>query len=277
LRVTFWSARKPREIALAKAMVAGLSAHGVAFKVRWTNEEPELSDIACMFGVKSKRLFDMHREAGRQVIFFDKGYSGNRRDMYRVSVNQHHPISFLAQTDCPGNRWEAIGIEPKPWDYRGGSILYAGSSAKYHDFNDIMEPTQYAQGVIDEIRGHSNRPIVYRPKPSWNDAVPVRGAEFSATKSESLKDLLSQSNVMVTHGSNACFEAVCEGTPSIVLGDGIGKTISSTSIADVDSPYMASDKKRLRWLQNLAYCQWSLSEISSGMAWSVIAPQLKEL
>jgi hypothetical protein len=75
---------------------------------------------------------------------------------------------------------------------------------------------------------------------------------------------------MVTHGSNACFEAVCEGVPCIVLGNGVAKPISSTQLEDVDNPRLASDSEREAWLNGLSYWQWSRDEMESGECWDYV-------
>ena len=72
---------------------------------------------------------------------------------------------------------------------------------------------------------------------------------------------------MVTFGSNACFDAVLQGIPSVVIGNGVAKPISSVSIGAIESPYLAKDGERAQWLHRLAYCQWSMAEMASGEAW----------
>jgi hypothetical protein len=114
--------------------------------------------------------------------------------------------------------------------------------------------------VLD-IRARTDRPIIYRPKPSFKDAQPIEGTEFS-TGDETINDALWGAHALVTHGSNACFEAALLGVPSIVLGDAVAAPISSRSLDDDREPLRG---KREQWFANLAYHQFT--ERSSRTAW----------
>lgn len=87
-------------------------------------------------------------------------------------------------------------------------------------------------------------------------------------------DALRNAHVMVTHGSNACFEAVLAGVPVIVLGDAVAKPISSTVIEEVRRPHLARARDRKQWLANLMYHQWTMPEFEGGEAWNHIRPQI---
>jgi hypothetical protein len=175
---------------------------------------------------------------------------------------------------CPSDRWDRFGMSPAPWRRRGEQIVFAGSSAKYHEFYQLADPTMYAKKVRGWIRERDQeRLIVYRPKPSWRDAKPVVGMEYS-TSAQSMTECLQGAHVMVTHGSNACFEAVMAGVPCIVLGDAVAKPISSTSLDELDAPRLATDDERSQWLANLAYLQWNLREMASGEMWANLRNQL---
>lgn len=274
MRVRFFASNKEREVNLGEAFCAGAALHRVKAEVHELSATPDLKGchVACMVGVKSKRLFNACIEAGVTPIMLDKGYIRSRRadartwEYWRVSVAAHHPTANIAQLHMPEDRWKALGLEEKAWRRSGFQIVIAGSSAKYHDFYDLPDPTTWAADVAAAIRERTDRPIVYRPKPSWDGAVPIPGTHFSGPK-DSLESALANAWVMITHGSNASFEAAMLGIPSIVLGNGIAKPISSISLDDLAHPIMA---KRKGWLANLAYFQWTENEMRSGQAWKHI-------
>ena len=156
------------------------------------------------------------------------------------------------------------------WRKSGLQIVFAGSSAKYHAFYDLPDPTAYAREVVARITKLSDRPIIYRPKPSWREAVPVPGSRFSHGK-EGILSALANAHCLITHGSNACFEAALMGIPTIVLGAAVARPISSTSLDDIEFPFRG---KRIQWLNNLAYHQWTEGEMRSGEAWQTVREQL---
>ena len=278
LRVHFFMSDKQREHLLADAVLRGAERCGYQVSSCSIGKTPKAEnyDVACFVGVKSRELFREHNSRGTHVIYFDKGYSRHKStravggwEYWRVSVDSHHPTRFIEQMSMPSDRFDALSLEVKPWRTEGKHILIAGSSAKYHAFYGLKDPTTFGKDIVRDLRAISERPLWYRPKPSWREAVPLLKTRYSVPP-ETITDALCNCWAMVTHGSNACFEALIGGIPSIVLGDAITRPISSSALNDVESPRLASDDERAKILANLAYCQWTLPEMASGKAWDTI-------
>lgn len=281
MRVAFLHSDKPRERLLADAFLLGASAHGHETVALPLGDESEVGDyeVAVMVGVKSRERFRAHRRAGRHVIYLDKGYSRHKLhgarvwEFWRVAIDAHQPTARLTGTDCPTDRMESAGWRAAKWRSQGRHILFAGSSEKYSAFYGLPHPTRYARSVVGDIRAVTDRPVTYRPKPSWRAAAPIRKAAFSKTP-ETLSEAMQGAHALVTHGSNACFEAVLAGIPCVVLGEAVALPISSSSLADIENPRMASPDERAQWLANLAYWQWTESEFASGEAWNFLGRQV---
>jgi len=284
MRICFWHADKPRERVLAEAFVEGVVADGrdTAYMRPLIEDKEEVAqdaDVACMVGVKSKKLFAAHWRAGFHTVYFDKGYTrhsvaGGVRgwEYWRMSVNQHHPTHYLHLLQHKRDRADALDLKLKPWRTKGKNIVIAGSSAKYHAFYDLPEPTQWAEKVIKKLSRHTDRKIVYRPKPSWKEAVEIEGSEFN--EGGSITDVLEGAHCLVTHGSNAVFEALLNGIPTLVLGDAVTRDISSKQVEEIESLYLATEEERQQLLNNLAYCQFTLTEIADGTAWRYSRPHI---
>lgn len=281
-RLVFFASDKPREQELSRNFISGAKRHGWKCEVRpLSPEAPNLTglDAIAMVGVKSKRLFDAAKRAGVIPIMLDKGYVRTRAEgsrvweFWRVAVDGHHPTRTLMLRKRSADRWNALHLQTQSWHRSGSHILIAGSSAKYHAFYDLPEPNAYYSQLVDDIRERTDRPIVYRPKPSYRDAVPIEGTRFSSDE-ETIADALWGAHCLVTHGSNACFEAALLGVPSIILGDGVAAPISSR---DLDMVERAPCGKREQWLANLAYCQWTEQEMREGTAWPIIEELIDEV
>lgn len=306
MRIVFWHSDKPRERLLADAFAQGARAHGDVVQLHALEPEPRVvdCDVACMVGVKSRELFRAYFNAGSHVLYFDKGYTRHAArspvklwEYWRVALDAHQPTERLQRmTLTAGDRWDRLGLVLQPWR-RGnnspeagtvselaaatreatgnapGHIVLAGSSQKYHDFYGLKDPTSWARKVVAALREETRREIVYRPKPSWKEAVPIDGTRFS-NGAETIDDVLKGAWALVTHGSNACFESVLAGVPVIALGDAVAKPISSTAISDIESPRLASYVERLQWAARLAYWQWTMPEFASGEAWKFLRPQV---
>lgn len=282
LRVRFWYSDKARERLLGEAFIAGVKKHGDEGDFRALGQEPTFDcDVACMVGVKSRDLYRAHTRAGVQVVYLDKGYDRHSRsddirgwEYWRVAVNGHQPTSKF-RPDYPGDRLAMMGWKFKPWRAKGQHIVLAGSSAKYHNFYDLKEPTGWSTKLIKELNNYTTRPIHYRPKPSWKDAVPIDNTTWSG-REQGIMDALWNAHCLVTHGSNSCFEAMLEGIPSIILGEAVMKPISSTSLKEIESPRLARDSEREAVLRFLAYSQWTMGEMNDGLAWATIRKQFFE-
>jgi hypothetical protein len=281
MRVAFLASDKAREQLLADALLMGARKHGHETSVHdLTDKETALPvDVACMCGVKSRELFNLYRQQGTVVVYLDKGYVRSKRvdakgwEYWRFSVNTHQPTRRLEVLDMPADRLDQLGLQLRPWRKSGRQIVFAGSSQKYHDFLGLRDATGYAKRIVRELNTIVDRPVIYRPKPSWADARAVPGAKMSPPEA-SIDTLLVNAWALVTHGSSACFEAQLAGIPSVILGDAIARPISSTELRDVRAPLLADDKARRRWLANVAYFQWTLSEMASGAAWEFIGEEI---
>lgn len=277
MKVVFYASQKEREIALADAFVRGCVAHSIDAEVRTLKPKgpvPIDVDVVCMVGVKSRELWRQYRAAGIHTLYFDKSYSRNGWNCWRVSINAHHPTALLGNLTLPSDRFDRLKLDVKPWRAPNhGHILFAGSSAKYHEFYSLLDPTAYASRLVKRLAKATSRGVIYRPKPSWTGAVAILGTIYSPPE-QSIQDVLRGAHALVTHGSNACFEAMLAGVPSIILGDAVAKPISSTDCASAEDPRLATDEERRQLLSNIAYFQWTLPEMASGEAWQFISQHL---
>ena len=267
---------KKRETELAAAFSYGLLQNGHETVRVLPDDDISGFDMILVIGVKSMVRMAEAEAAGIPYLYFDKGYT-RKGDYWRIVVNGHHPTDYLNRFNYADDRRNLFGWKPKKYSRQGRhSILIAGSSEKFHKIKNLPHPTDYAQWITDEIRKHNKEiRIIYRPKPSWKDAEPIKGTYFSREKG--IQDSLNVSKCMVTYGSNSCFEALIEGIPTVVLGDGVSRSISSTTLDDVLTPRVATHDEKIRLLNNLAYCQFSEREFQDGSAWKIIEKQIETL
>lgn len=271
MKFIFYASDKPREQDLAKAFQTGAILHGHECHIRRLTDGLEPCDWAMMVGVKSARLWQECLKAGIKPAMADKGYSRHKRggwcEYWRISFGAHNPtLTTLTKCGYPSDRFDSLGFDVKPWRESGNHILICGSSEKYHSFYGLDHPNRWAKRVVARIREHSGRPIIYRPKPSWKGAEPIEGTIFSDSK-QALSEVLTDCHCVVTHGSNASFEAALFGIPSVVLGEAVMRPESSISLKDIEHPYMGN---RQRIFNAVAYHQWTNAELANGEAFKTI-------
>jgi hypothetical protein len=283
MRIAFYSPGSKRvEQDLGRALIAGAPKGVTVDMIENGGQITPGYDIGCTVGVKTKGMVDQLRAAGIPWLYFDKAYNRDWPEWWRVAVCAHQPTDYLMKLDCPDDRVVAQGWSGnRPWreHSENGPVLFAGASLKYHRFVELGDPTEYAQQVVDQIKARTDRRVIYRPKPSWSAAEPIEGSEFSWSKlkrvDHPIQADLAGAHVLVTHGSAAALDAMLAGVPAIVLGHAVTREISSTTLDDLEDPYLATAAERAKLLANLAYCQWRLNEIAAGAAWRHILQVLE--
>lgn len=258
---------------IADCLSHGLMAHGVhteTYHAGSYNGKPR-GDIACFYGLKDK-LFDIYKDfisSGRKVLFVDLGFFQRKIDQsldgyYRATVNEMFPYKVFSDTPQPRDRLMRLQLAPPaPMRARAnGHILLAGMSAKSAGVNGYS-PNEWETNAIVEIRKHTDRQIVYRPKPSYREAVPLLGADY-APGPLALEPLLTDAYCVVTHHSNVAIDGLMLGVPCFVDADCPGKVFSGKSLSDLDALPMPTVEDREAWLGTLAYQQWMPWEIRRG-------------
>lgn len=221
--------------------------------------------ILCGIGGNSREVFDAYRKAGKQIIFFDKGYT--RSGYLRVSVNADQPIAYFQKIPRPSDRFDALGIELHPYRQDGTHVLFDGASNKYCLWKGLGNHVEWGQKIVDMLRQNSRYPIIYRPRPSHNTPVAVVGAELSLGP---LSVDLARTRVVVSHGGNIGWDSVIAGVPHFALGDSIAGPLSDYFLNNINKPRVPSETERRQWCADVAYCQFTMEEIESGKAWRVI-------
>jgi hypothetical protein len=287
-----------RETNLAEALQSGAHAKGDEVEIRIAQSAYEADvvdcDLVCMAGVKSRFWFKAYAEAGIPWLYFDKGYIRERASdqwlkFWRMSVNSHHPIEFLAKARKGSKRAEAMGFRFAPWrSNRGAAVVLDGGSEKNFKFNGIVPESATIEDVdahckalvkkIEEIApGH---PVIYRPKPSSRGREGIEGTEFAykTRAGVAAKDYahdLNRAHCVVTYNGAISYDANRMGIPSIVLGSAPARPISSTLLSEIWMPRLASTAERQQWINNLAWCQFTPVEVAMGVAWEIAREMLE--
>ena len=277
MKIGFLHNASLREQKLKEAVSIGAFKHGDRVTaVPYDDQARDLDfDAIAVIGVKCREWVEHCRKSGQRFLYFDKGYyypkekstPGKIVNCWRASVDGAQPIEFLANAKCGEDRWQKFNVWPPPWrkSTADGHVIVAASSPKYHMFNKLEAPMAYYAKLIHELRGFTDRPIWLRPKAS-SPTGPIDGADEYKLDGP-FEDLCHGAHAIVTYGSNAAVIGMLQGIPSIILGNGVVRPISSTDLSEIDNPNLASQEEKRQLLANLAYSQWILREWQNGSAW----------
>jgi hypothetical protein len=184
------------------------------------------------------------KKTNRPFWNLDNGYwnsaKGSQIGYYRINYRGMSPV--LLNT-CDATR--AKNVQLKPWRKNGKHVLIALPG---HDFGRSlgMDMIQWIMTIEEMVRQHTDRPIIIRPKTS---PVP-------------LQRHLTNCHALVTHSSNVAVDAVLEGIPVFVEPTSPAAPVGRLDL-DIENPVMPD---RAHWLQSLLCQQFTLSEMSKGVA-----------
>jgi hypothetical protein len=264
----------PRSIRVCRDIEEGLRWVGMApFLVSSDMYEGPVGDAAVFYGVGGKLwgIMQDYKRLNLPAMFFDLGYWSRKvptrwEGFYRLSIWERHPNSYYRKESHDTSRWERSGLKLKPLRKKDdGVIVIAGMGDKAAGVYGLRGG-EYEERVVRRLKELTDRPIVYRPKPSWKEAKPIDGTEFS-TKYHSFDELLDRAWAVVTHHSNAAVDAIIAGVPVFCTDDGVGMDIGHTDIDLIETPHIPTERERLEWLSNVSYAQWHSDEIKRGLYW----------
>lgn len=175
-------------------------------------------DGAVHYGLRGK-TFDAFKAYRKQKfsVYIDMGYWGRREGgshngFHKVSISNRHPTAYFQRIQHPPDRFRHFNIEIEPWKKDGKHILLAGMGDKAA-FVEGFRTSEWERAAIAEIRRYTDRPIIYRPKPSWRTPESIPGAEMVLADNQKLDDALRDCWCVVTHHSNLAVDALVKGIP----------------------------------------------------------------
>lgn len=255
---------------ICKALEAGIRAAGDLPVPRDEADygAPE-TRVAAHYGLAGKlqRVFDDHRTDGRAVVYIDLGYWGRRPSnnrwigYHKLSVNDRHPTAYFQRRPHPMDRARALDVEPQPWR-TGSHILLCGMGDKGAPAEGFR-PEEWERAAIATLRQYTDRPIVYRPKPSWKTARPIEGCGYSPGSID-IAVALEGAHAVVTHHSNAAVDGLVAGVPAFCW-KGVASPMALQDLSRIESPWRPDGREQ--WIADVAHCQWSVAEITDGSAW----------
>lgn len=224
--------------------------------------------FAVFYGLAENLMqaFNDHKAAGITFINVDLGYWGRRSGgrycgYHKMAINGRHPTEYFNNSNQLPNRFLRQGIEIKPWRESDPDdpILLAGMGPKAAEVAGFR-CEYWERRTIRELREYTNRPIIYRPKPSWRQAQPIDGTEFS-DKNQSIEPLFKKAHAVVTHHSNVAIDGILNGCPAFCT-EGAAVPMALQDFALIEEPI--KPEGRQQWASNIAYTQWNIKEMFIG-------------
>ena len=202
----------------------------------------------------------------RPFYYIDTGYVGNlskRKHYHRLVKNN---VQNTQVCDVPDDRYRRLSqrhpeVNFNGWLPQGRSILLVTPSEKPCKFYGITRQ-QWIDETTAKLRQHTDRPIIIRDK----------GLRRERVGSGSLFSQLDKDNVyaVVTYQSIAAIESVCHGVPAFATAPTAADYVTLKDLSRIEQPYRPNADQVRRWLNWLAYCQYTVPELNEGTALKII-------
>jgi len=226
-------------------------------------------DGAIHYGLRGK-TFDAFRayRYHKFSVYIDMGYWGRREGgtydgFHKVSISDRHPTAYFQRIQHPPDRFNHFNIEIEPWKKDGKHILLAGMGSKAA-YVEGFAPSEWERAAIAELRRVTDRPIIYRPKPSWGSPQHLDGSKMIVADEQKLDEALKDCWAVVTHHSNLAVDALVRGIP-VFCFHGVAKPMGLTNLRQIEEPIYPENREQ--WCWDVAYTQWQPAEMARGDMW----------
>lgn len=229
----------------------------------------------------------------RPLIYVDHPYFGNNYNRpsisenlynendvltfnFRLIYNQPHQTTIL---NYPEDRFQSFKIKLNDWQINdSGHILICPPSGRMDDLLNVNR--KWLIKTIKTIRKKSDRKILIRPKPNsipqsyWFELEKtVENLSIrNKVKFNNINDDLVNCWAVVAPASNVSIQAVISGIPVFCENTSPTKLIGLQDYSQIEAPIYPD---RLPLLSSLAYCQFSIDEMISGYAKSILEKNIK--
>jgi len=221
-------------------------------------------DPIVLRGILKKKIIHQCWKDKRLFYFIDTGYFGNERTdknpngwkyWHRIVKNdlQHGEI-----VSRPDDRFKKFNKKFNPWKKTGTKILVAAPDEKPCKFYGTTQE-QWIKETVESIKQHTDRPIIIRERAKNRIDRVVHN-----TLQEALDDDVF---ALVTYNSVAAIESIFYGIPAFTLAPAnAAKPVSLQDITKIETPYYPDKDKLYAWGCHLAYGQFHIDEMKSGLA-----------
>ena len=283
MRFSLWTqygALNSREVftAFADSLVA--AGHDVV----WNDP---ISDVDVIWSVlwhgrmsANKTIWDRNLAQSKPVVVLEVG-GIKRGTTWKVGLNGINRTAYFSEQDNDRTRADSLGLVCKPWRSNGDYILIAGQHNKSLQWQGMPSMSNWFLNTYDEIRKHTDRPIIFRPHPRCKLEHIERGLKH-VYRQEPVKIDRSYDDfdmgfdniwATVSYSSNPGIHSVISGVPSFVSPHSLAYPVANDIdfLHDIEQP-LTTD--RTQWLNDYAHTEYTIEEIAQGIPLKNLTSQL---
>ena len=274
MKISLWTqygALNSREVfdAFANSLVAN------GYDVVWNDP---ISDVDVIWSVlwhgrmaKNKDIWDRNQRLSKPTIVLEVG-GIQRGSTWKVGLNGINKDAYFGDVGMDSSRAISLGIKLKPWRTDGKYILICGQHDKSLQWQGMPRMSNWFLNTYDEIRKHTDRPIIFRPHPRCRLPEIERGLRHVFRQEpqhvngtyDSFDMGFNDIHCTISYSSNPGVHSVIEGVPAFVSTHSLAYDVANDIdfLHDIENPVMPD---RTQWLNDYAHTEYTIEEISQGI------------
>jgi len=268
---------KPVFEAFAKSLVN--AGHSVMYNEPYrVFDHYDSYDVAVIWSVlwngrmsPNQAIWEQNRLMNKPVIVLEVG-GINRGVTWKVGLNGINRDGYFGDSSNDNSRSNDLGLLLKPWRTAGEYILISGQHDKSLQWQNMPSMSNWFLQTYNEIRKHTQRPIIFRPHPRCRLEHIERGLKYGYRQDPKKLDStyddydMEFDNVWATvsYSSNPGVHSIINGIPAFVSTHSLAYPVGNDIdfLHDIEQPFMPN---RTQWLNDYAHTEYTLEEIAQGI------------
>ena len=234
------------------------------------------ADVAVIWSVlwhgrmqRNKAVWEKFRSENKNVIVLEVG-GIKRGTTWKVGLNGINRDAYFGPSDNDNTRAEHLGLRLSNWRKSGDYILICGQHDKSLQWQNQPRMSNWFLQTYDEIRKHTDRPIVFRPHPRCRLEHIESGLKYVYRQDPvhiggTYDDFdMGFDNVFCTisWSSNPGIHSVINGVPAFVGPSSLAYPVAGHHLQHIEHPQTPD---RTQWLNDYAWTEYTLEEIELGL------------
>jgi len=217
----------------------------------------------------NKEIWDNAQVNNKKIIVLEVG--GLKRGItWKVGINGINRDADFGKMGNDSKRAEILGLQCKPWRKNNkGPIVIACQHSASQQWREQKRPATWVFETIDEIRKYTDKNIIIRPHPRCRiDGIQYEFKNISLQypikipgSYDDYDFAVQDAYAVINWSSTPATHAVLEGIPVFVGPSSLAYDVGNKDLSKINNPDMPN---RQQWLNDLAYTEWTVQEISEG-------------
>ena len=214
----------------------------------------------------NREVWDHFRNLNKPVIVLEVG-AVQRGITWKIGLNGITRSALIIKSK---DDYKHAVFSLLPWRQSGDHILICGQNDKSLLWKDMPKMGTWVSNVIEEIRGYTNMPIVFRPHPR----CPVQGIEsyFKNVHRQVPTHILStydsydlnfnKTHAVISWSSSPGSLAVIHGIPVYTSTDSFAYPVANKDFSNIIAPNMPD---RENWFVDFLNSEYTITELETGI------------